>query len=203
MIPASWFWVIGIRTFYSVGLRRRQLVELQYKDIDWRRKMLRLASRGSKNYREWEAPLTDLMFIDLAAMASAIEEKVPGRTIAGDDRLFNICYFNKRCTPDPENLTRMRSDYITKILWKISERSGYKIGAHQLRHTTATRLYNPDDPIKHPPDIFFAQHVLGHTRLSTTQLYVQTNVENRQGYMNQHLNLEECKYSIDHDPGPD
>ncbi len=189
VVPASWFWIIVIRFFYSVGLRRRQLVEVNYEDVDWNEKTLTLSSRGSKTLRTWEVPLTDIALKDLEVLVAAIEA-VHKRPIRSNERLFNICYFNKRCTPDPKDPTRMRPDYITKIMGKVSARTGITIGAHRLRHTTATALCNPKDPVKNKPDIFFAQHVLGHTDIRTTRIYVKTVVKDRHAYMSSMLTLK-------------
>ena len=188
MVPCSWFWAIAIRFFYNVGLRRRQLVELNFEDIDWGRKMLTLSARGSKTLQDWEVPLTDEAQEDLEVLIIAIEAAL-GRRIQASDRLFNICYFNKRCTPDPKDPTRMRPGYLTRIMGKISAATGIKIGAHRLRHTTATVLCNPKDALETKPDLFFAQKVLGHTDIRTTRLYVETDMENRHDYMSSILAL--------------
>lgn len=188
LVPCSWFWAIAIRFFYNVGLRRRQLIELNFEDIDWGRKMLTLSARGSKTLQDWEVPLTDEAQEDLEVLIIAIEAAL-GRRIQASDRLFNICYFNKRCTADPKDPTRMRPGYLTRIMGKISEATGIKIGAHRLRHTTATVLCNPKDPIETKPDLFFVQKVLGHTDIRTTRLYVETVMENRHDYMSSMLAL--------------
>ena len=55
---------------------------------------------------------------------------------------------------------------------RISKKTGIRIGAQRLRQTTATNLCNPRDP-NCSPDIFLAQHVLGHSSIATTRGYVQ------------------------------
>ena len=181
MITVAWFWVIAIRFLSGTGVRRRQLVALKYGDIDWEAKLLTLRFESSKNKRSWKIPLLDWVLADLEILVVAIE-KVLDRPIHNNDRLFNICYFNSRCEPDNEDSTKMKATYVSQIMKKITKESGVKIGAHKLRHTVATNLCNPLDP-DDSPDIFFAQHVLGHKEISSTRIYVQTRVEHRHAYM--------------------
>ena len=185
IVPVSWFWLIVIQFVYGVGLRRRQLVELQYRDIDWESNVVLLRAQGSKNRREWSVPLIPSVHSDLKFLIEAIESRL-GREISDQDHLFNICYFHPGCTPDPADPARMRVTYVSDIMKRISKKTGIRIGAHRLRHTTATNLCNPRDP-NCSPDIFFAQHVLGHSSIATTRGYVQTRVAHRQDYMRRML----------------
>ena len=181
IVTCSWFWIHVIQFLHRVGVRRRQLVEIQIQDIDWQRGILRLRYQGSKNLREWDAPLIDPVLEDLRYLFKANATTLK-RDLLPTDKVFNICYFNKDCSPDPLDQTRMRPEYVTQQLKKISHRTGIRIGAHRLRHTLATRLCNPEDP-NMAADLVLAQEVLGHSDISTTRDYVQPCVENRREYM--------------------
>jgi len=57
---------------------------------------------------------------------------------------------------------------------RIGERSGAgKLHPHMLRHTFATRLYSVER------DLLFVSDQLGHSNVSTTQIYARTDNESR------------------------
>ena len=71
--------------------------------------------------------------------------------------------------------TRLTRQAVARIIKKINEESGLgkqKITPHKLRHTSATLMYRSG------ADIRSLQHILGHTSVSTTQIY--THVENKE-----------------------
>lgn len=71
--------------------------------------------------------------------------------------------------------TRLTRQTVAKIVKQINKDSGLnkeKITPHKLRHTSATIMY------KNGADIRSLQHILGHTSVSTTQIY--THVEDKE-----------------------
>ncbi|ALC88124.1 recombinase XerC [Bacillus sp. FJAT-22090] len=71
--------------------------------------------------------------------------------------------------------TRLTRQTVAKIIKQIKEDAGIqkeKITPHKLRHTSATIMY------KNGADIRSLQHILGHTSVSTTQIY--THVEDKE-----------------------
>lgn len=71
--------------------------------------------------------------------------------------------------------TRLTRQSISKLVRKINDESGLKktkLSPHKLRHTSATLLY------KSGADIRSLQQILGHSNISTTQIY--THVENKE-----------------------
>lgn len=71
--------------------------------------------------------------------------------------------------------TRLTRQSLSKLVRKINEKSGLnknKLSPHKLRHTSATLLY------KSGADIRSLQQILGHSNISTTQIY--THVENKE-----------------------
>lgn len=71
--------------------------------------------------------------------------------------------------------TRLTRQSISKLVRKINMESGLKkanLSPHKLRHTSATLLY------KSGADIRSLQQILGHSNISTTQIY--THIENKE-----------------------
>ena len=71
--------------------------------------------------------------------------------------------------------TRLTRQTVAKIIKQINRDSGLnkeKLTPHKLRHTSATIMY------KSGADIRSLQHILGHTSVSTTQIY--THVEDKE-----------------------
>ncbi|WP_144509786.1 tyrosine recombinase XerC [Bacillus sp. FJAT-22090] len=71
--------------------------------------------------------------------------------------------------------TRLTRQTVAKIIKQINHDSGLnkeKLTPHKLRHTSATIMY------KSGADIRSLQHILGHTSVSTTQIY--THVEDKE-----------------------
>jgi site-specific recombinase XerD len=71
--------------------------------------------------------------------------------------------------------TRLTRQTVAKIVKQINNDSGLnkeKITPHKLRHTSATVMY------KNGADIRSLQHILGHSSVSTTQIY--THVEDKE-----------------------
>lgn len=71
--------------------------------------------------------------------------------------------------------TRLTRQSVSKLVRKINADSGLdkdRLSPHKLRHTSATLLYNSG------ADIRSLQQILGHSNISTTQIY--THVENKE-----------------------
>lgn len=180
-LSPSWFWQIVIRFFYSTGIRRRQLVSIEMQDLDLENKVLIANHRGSKTHREWEIPLTDTIIPDLEYLIQKNEDAL-GRPMEPEDRLFNVCRFNPRYAPDKNNPNAMTRESVTGFMKRLSRQIGMTIGAHRIRHTTATVLCNPENDDE--PDLFSVQHILGHTMLSTTRGYVHTKLSRPRKLLN-------------------
>ncbi|WP_455675240.1 tyrosine recombinase XerC [Pradoshia sp.] len=80
--------------------------------------------------------------------------------------------------------TKLTRQQIARIVKKINERSGLnkdKLTPHKLRHTSATIMY------KSGADIRSLQQILGHSNISTTQIY-------------KHIEDKEIEQVIDNNP---
>lgn len=166
----AWFWITVIYTLYNTGMRRRQLVSLKLKDIDFNKRLIRLSYEGSKTRRSWSIPIDADLCSHLQELVLR-SEMVMGRRMLQSDYLFVVSRFYSRYKTNSDGGTPPEA--ITGFFKRLSRGFGGRIGAHRFRHTLATELCNPGDDS--PPDIFSVQSILGHTSIQTTRRYVQTN----------------------------
>lgn len=141
-----------LETLYAAGLRVGELVGMNIKDIDFEEELLRVMGKGSK------------------------ERIVPLGRQAKEALLH---YFNyrsrmlKQCQKSSEAVflnkyaERLSSRSVRNIVDKYMEQSSLnqKISPHTMRHSFATHLLNAG------ADLRSVQELLGHVKLSTTQIY--------------------------------
>lgn len=141
--------IVGL--LFATGLRVSELIKIKKKDFFFDREMqinfLRIIGKGSK---ERLVPVHDFA-MDLV-----------GKFVEHKNCTSNI-YLLENCE---KHLTRQR---ISQILWEIEQDLGIKLHPHQLRHSFATHFLQKSQNIR------MVQKVLGHTSLSSTQIY--THIE--------------------------
>lgn len=162
LIEPGWFWQIVIRFLATTGVRRRQLVSMQWGDIYHKTSEVLLSHRGSKTYREWLIPIDDTIKSDLDFLfrqSSIISPQSP------QDQVFNVCLHYHRYKG-----VQMNEEQLDGFFRRLSGRLGQKISTHRIRHTLGTELGKRDDV-----NIFVLQDLFGHTDIRTTRLYVKTD----------------------------
>ncbi|MDH4275541.1 MAG: tyrosine-type recombinase/integrase, partial [Gammaproteobacteria bacterium] len=132
-LKPAWFWITVIRTLYNTGIRRRQLVTIRWKDVDWENLSVLLTAEGSKTRREWTIPLTPTLIGELSTLR-ARQQQLLGNDI-GDRQVFNVTLFSNRYRG-----TTMTEFQVSGFFRRLSEHLGSRISSHRLRHTTATHL---------------------------------------------------------------
>jgi len=146
-----------METMYASGLRVSETVGLRINDIFFKEGILRIFGKGSK---ERIVPIgkSAINFINLY-----LENSRP--------------YFAKSVSEDFVFLN-FRGKYLTRmaiwnILQKYSKKAGIKklIHPHILRHSFATHL------LEGGADIRIIQEMLGHSDISTTQIYTHIDRE--------------------------
>ncbi|HWV14891.1 MAG TPA: site-specific integrase [Cellvibrio sp.] len=166
----GWFWSAVIETFYFTGMRRRQLVSLKMKDLDFKRNLIRLTYEGSKTHREWEIPMHPKLKPTLRHLVTKTEI-ILRRKLKASDYVFRAPDLFPRYVAEDNG--QMKPESITGFFKRLSKRKRILVGAHRFRHTVATELCNPPDS---NPDLFAVQELLGHANINTTRGYVNTKL---------------------------
>ena len=141
-------------TLYGAGLRVGELVALNLTDADLESGLVRVRGKGR---RERLAPLGDEAVRWLAAWRA---DRRPAR--ADEPALFLNCHG-----------TRLSARSVGRIFHNYLLRSGQAPDAspHSLRHSFATHL------LDRGADLRSVQELLGHRRLTTTQIYTHVSRE--------------------------
>ncbi len=143
-----------LEVIYGAGLRISELVNLNLTDLNIRGGWVKVLGKGSK---ERIVPLgrEACRWVRLC-----LKKRKPEKT----DRLALFCSrYGKR-------LSRQAC---WKIIKKYRQKAGImkKISPHTLRHSFATHL------LSHDADLRLVQEFLGHTNISTTQIYTHITQE--------------------------
>jgi integrase/recombinase XerD len=146
-----------LETFYSTGIRRMELTNLKVYDPD--------AERGTVTIRQGKGRKDRIIPIGeraLAWIAKYVAEARPRLlTGSGDGTLF----VNDRGEPfERKQLTGLVRRYL------IASEIGKVGGCHLFRHTVATLM------LENGADIRVIQQMLGHVKITTTELYAQVSI---------------------------
>lgn len=155
-----------IEMLYDTGCRVEELASIKLKDINEKEKSIKVLGKGSKERIVFYGEYT----ID------TLHDYLKNREIILDGKPSEYLFVSK----ESGKLTTRR---ISQILDTIMEIVAIKnnVTPHTLRHTFATHLLN------HGADLRSVQELLGHSSLSTTQIYTHVSNERlRQVYLETH-----------------
>lgn len=149
-----------LELMYSSGLRVSELINLNVNDIDLSNASVRIFGKGSK---ERIIPLNDYA---IDALNNYILTHRRSLFKHGES---NYLFLNNHGN-------KMTRQGFFKILEKIAKEKGIKseLSPHTLRHSFATHL------LKHGADLRSIQELLGHSDISTTQIYTHITSERLQ-----------------------
>jgi integrase/recombinase XerD len=150
-----------LEALYSTGLRRTELIRLQLWDLDCERGTLLV--RQSKGRKDRRIPIGRRA---AAWLAKYLADVRPELVSDPSERTVFL-------TASGQSLV---ADHLTKLVHDYVEQAGVgKHGScHLFRHTMATLM------LEGGADIRFIQQMLGHTDLSTTQIYTQVSIRQLQ-----------------------
>jgi len=142
-----------LELFYSTGLRLSELAALDVEKVDWLSETLRVIGKGGKERQ-----------IPIGSHALKALQLYQSQAGIRSGALF-ISKLTKR--------SRLSSRAISHILDKYLSASSipFRITPHKLRHSFATHL------LDHGADLRSVQALLGHSSLSTTQIYTHVTKE--------------------------
>ncbi|MEN9284937.1 MAG: hypothetical protein RLZZ179_2430 [Verrucomicrobiota bacterium] len=150
-----------LETFYSSGLRRQELVDLNAEDIDPVSGVIRVRGKGRKER---------LCLLGSHAMTALQRYRHEAGVHSGPLFLSKV---RRRISPQA----------VAAILEKYLRASSIplRITPHKLRHSFATHL------LDNGADLRSVQELLGHASLATTQIYTHVSTERmKQAYRSAH-----------------
>jgi integrase/recombinase XerC len=151
-----------IEFLYATGIRVGELVSINLADIDIREKMVRVTGKRKKQrIVPFGEPALQALMLYLEATRGVFLENCPAAT--RDAQAVFLNYQGTRITT--RSVGRLIDKYI-RVCADIHD-----ISPHSLRHTFATHLLDQGADLR---DI---QELLGHARLTTTQIYTHVSME--------------------------
>ena len=154
-----------ILLFYSTGIRLSELIGLDDADVDFAEQQLKVTGKGDKQrILPFGTELSEALRVYMARRDAEVERK--------DSAVFLTAKGIRM------NSQQVR-DEVRRHLSRVSTLK--KRTPHVLRHTFATAMLN------HEAGIESVKKLLGHSKLSTTEIYTHTTFEQlRQAYAKAH-----------------
>lgn len=155
-----------LELLYATGLRVSELVTLQERQINLRQGVVRVTGKGQK---ERLVPMGE---VAIDWLRRYLQEARPQLADG------NLC--------DALFLTQRRAGMTRQAFWYLIKRYARQVGIqaplspHTLRHAFATHLLN------HGADLRAVQMLLGHSNISTTQIYTHVAKARLQALHSQH-----------------
>lgn len=146
-----------ITLFLNCGMRLSELVGLNFKDISFENKTMRLLGKGNK---ERVIYLND-------ACIDALNGYLKVRPITSQEQ--NAIFLSKQ----KHRISRRRVQQIVMDCLKAAGLDNTGVTTHKLRHTAATLMYQHGhvDPL-------VLKEVLGHKSIATTEIYTHLSSDN-------------------------
>ena len=145
-------WRLIVLLGVDAGLRRGEITDLRWQDVDFENNQLYIAPNKTVNYRY--IPMTDALRKTLEiAKKDAINEFV-----------INAGKFGMHVS----------KNYLTRNYPIIAKAAGVPSFLHKLRHTFASRL------IQNNVDIYVISKLMGHNSITVTEIYAHLLPENFQ-----------------------
>jgi len=147
---------------YATGMRVSELVNLDLRDIDFKEKLVRVTGKRKKQriLPFGDPALQALMYYLNESRHEFLQNAAP------QDRDDLAVFLNYQGTRISERSVGRMVDKYIKMCPEVKD-----ISPHSLRHSFATHLLDSGADLR---DI---QELLGHARLSTTQIYTQVSME--------------------------
>jgi site-specific recombinase XerD len=142
---------------YSTGMRKSELVNLKMNNIQFGPGLVEIfEGKGGKDR------VVPIGKGSLDILTDYINKARPHLNPKGSDYVFLSNYG-----------TKIGKNGVLGIVHRVMKAAGIEknVKVHTLRHTCATHMLN------HGADIRFVQELLGHTNLSSTQIYTHVSIQ--------------------------
>ena len=143
--------IAWLELFYSAGLRLSELIQVRRKNLDLHQGTVRVVGKGRK---ERLCPLGNPAIRALEAYLEACPFDSEALFVSAQGRQLNG-----------------RTVQLALKRYLAAAGLDAKLTPHKLRHTFATHL------LDHGADLRSVQELLGHSQLTTTQIYTSVSVE--------------------------
>ncbi len=164
---------LGVRNYlileflYGTGVRVSELCDIKLNDIDYFQNLCLIHGKGSKDRY---VPLHNRLVNELSDYVITTRKDLLKKN---ESKYLFLNFRGSNITPRGIRMV------INKIMLESGE--SLKISPHTLRHTFATHLLN------NGADLRSVQELLGHSHLSSTQIYTKVSKEKlKDSYMNAH-----------------
>ncbi|MEE8341847.1 MAG: tyrosine recombinase XerC [Candidatus Neomarinimicrobiota bacterium] len=146
-----------LELFYSTGIRLSELININFRYIDFNNHLLRVVGKGNKERL--------IPFGDRASEAIKIYLEKSGRSFKTADIDTPLFVNSKGERISQRTVQRSVNMYLRLVT------EGEKLGPHTLRHSFATHL------LDRGADLRAVKDLLGHSSLSSTQIYTHVQPE--------------------------
>lgn len=150
-----------LETFYSTGIRRKELIRLKLYDLD--RERATLTIRQGKGKKDRMIPIGERA---LAWVEKYLREARPQLDMEPDDATLFLTQYGEPFHPDA--LSYLVRNYI------VQANLGKSGSCHTFRHTMATLM------LEGGADLRFIQQMLGHADLNSTEIYTHVAIRKLQ-----------------------
>lgn len=154
-----------VSLFYTLGIRKSELINLELRNVDFFLKNIKVVGKRNK---ERVIPLVDEVEL-------VLKEYLTKRALVASDDEKMLMLLKNGNKLNETFVYRLINDYFRGVTSKL------KKSPHMLRHTFATHM------LSNGADLNSIKELLGHSSLSSTQIYTQTSlVELKKVYRNAH-----------------
>ena len=145
-------WRLVVLLGADAGLRRGEIAQLRWQDVDFEHNQLYVAPDKTENYRY--VPMTP-------TLREALTQAKNG---AKNEFVVEVGRAN----------TRKSKDFLSAFYRKIAQKAGVKSFIHKLRHTYASQL------VQKGISLYEVSKLLGHSSIQMTEIYAHLVPENLQ-----------------------
>ena len=147
--------ILILELFYSTGVRISELIKIKLEDINYDNNSINILGKGNKKR---------LVIIGNYAKKRLLDFLNYNKNIK-----TGFLFKNERKSKAGYISERFVFNIVKKHVRKVT--NNQKISPHSLRHTFATHLLN------NGADLMSLKELLGHSDLSSTQIYTHVNIE--------------------------